>query len=187
MFLYDVDDLSQIVSESLEGRAAEAAHAAAITEEEALGFHTWTQEQALTPAIVALRTRTRAVLEAEHARSLGCKLRHLPAADREALGVMLDAATNKLLHIPVTRLRAPAGDPRADDYVGGPRTHLFEMALSTMGPTLRRSPKARPTPERRAGTITTNLETGRRARLACRRWRSAGSAGAGTQRVARPC
>jgi glutamyl-tRNA reductase len=127
VFLYDVDDLSQIVHESLQGRAAEAARAASITEEEALGFETWTQEQALTPTIVALRARTRAVLEAELGRSLAGKLRHLCAADREALGVMLDAATNKLLHGPVTRLRALASDPRAEDYVDALH-HLFEVA-----------------------------------------------------------
>jgi glutamyl-tRNA reductase len=117
VYLYDVDDLSQIVHESLEGRAVEAERAAAIAEEEARGFEAWTQEQALTPAIVALRTRTRAVLEAELGRSLSGKLRHLGPADREALAVMLDAATNKLLHGPVTRLRALAGDPRAEDYL----------------------------------------------------------------------
>jgi glutamyl-tRNA reductase len=126
VYLYDVDDLSQIVSESLSGRAAEAARAAAIADEEALGFEAWTQEQALTPAIVALRTRTRAVLEAELSRSLSGKLRHLPAADREALGIMLDAATNKLLHVPVTRLRACAADPRAEDYLDALR-ELFEL------------------------------------------------------------
>jgi glutamyl-tRNA reductase len=128
VFLYDVDDLSQIVAESLEGRAAEAARAGAIADEEARGFEAWTQEQALTPAIIALRTRTRAVLEAELGRSLSGKLRHLCPADREALGVMLDAATNKFLHGPVTRLRAMAGDPRAEDYLAA-LNHLFEFEM----------------------------------------------------------
>lgn len=128
VFLYDVDDLSKFVSESLESRAGEAARATAITEEEAQGFEAWTREQALTPAIVALRARTRAVLEAELSRSLSGKLRHLPLADREALGVMLDAATNKLLHTPVTRLRALASDPRAEDYLDALHD-LFELAV----------------------------------------------------------
>jgi glutamyl-tRNA reductase len=117
VYLYDVDDLSQIVAESREGRAAEAARAAAITEEEARGFEAWTAEQALTPAIVALRGRTRAVLAAELERSLHGRLRHLGAAEREALEIMLDAATNKLLHGPVARLRGLATDPRGEDYV----------------------------------------------------------------------
>jgi glutamyl-tRNA reductase len=132
VYLYDVDDLSQIVSESLEGRAAEAARASAIAEEEARGFETWTRAQALTPAIVAFRARTRSVLEAELSRSLSGKLRHLPPADREALGVMLDAATNKLLHGPVTRLRALAGDPRAEDYLDALRD-LFEVSFHDGG------------------------------------------------------
>jgi glutamyl-tRNA reductase len=126
-YLYDVDDLSQIVAESLEGRAAEAARAGAIAEEEAKSFEAWTQEQALTPAIVALRNRTRAVLGAELERSLHGKLRHLGAAEREALAVMLDAATNKLLHAPTAHLRDLASDPRADDYVEA-LTHLFDLS-----------------------------------------------------------
>jgi glutamyl-tRNA reductase len=126
VFLYDVDDLSQIVAESLSGRAAEAARAAAIAEEEARGFETWTAEQALTPAIVALRERTRGILAAELDRSLHGKLRHLGQAEREALQIMLDAATNKLLHGPVARLRELASDPRAEDYVEAVRD-LFDL------------------------------------------------------------
>jgi glutamyl-tRNA reductase len=128
VYLYDVDDLSKIVHESLEGRAAEAARADAIAEAEARSFHAWTLEQALTPAIVALRTRTRAVLEAELARSLAGKLKHLPQADRDALGVMLDAATNKLLHGPVTRLRSMAGEARGHDYLTALHD-LFEVEV----------------------------------------------------------
>jgi glutamyl-tRNA reductase len=142
VFLYDVDDLSQIVSESREGRAAEAARAAAIAEEEARGFEAWTAEQALTPAIVALRARTRTVLGAELERSLHGKLKHLGQVEREALEIMLDAATNKLLHGPVSRLRELATDPRAEDYVEAMH-HLFaldEVAEATSG----RAPAAKP-------------------------------------------
>ena len=41
---------------------------------------------------------------------------------------MLDAATNKLLHAPVTRLRALAKDPRCEDYLEAMRD-LFELPL----------------------------------------------------------
>ncbi|MCC6559543.1 MAG: NAD(P)-binding domain-containing protein, partial [Polyangiaceae bacterium] len=126
VFLYDVDDLSQIVAESLEGRAAEAARAEAIVLEEARGFETWTLERALTPTIVSLRNRTRSILAAEVERSLSGKLRHLGAADRQALVVMIEAATNKLMHVPITRLRALAGDPRATEHVDALRA-LFDL------------------------------------------------------------
>lgn len=126
VFLYDVDDLSQIVSESLQGRASEATRAEVIVDEEASGFEAWTRERELTPTIVGLRARTRALLASELERSLSGKLKHLTTADREALGVMLDAATNKLLHTPVTRLRALANDPRSGDYVEAVR-ELFDL------------------------------------------------------------
>lgn len=117
VYLYDIDDLSQIVAESLEGRAAEAARAETIVGEEARGFEAWALERLLTPTIVGLRARTRAILAAELDRSLSGKLKHLAAAEREALTLMLDAATNKLLHVPVTRLKSMAADPRASDYL----------------------------------------------------------------------
>lgn len=127
VFLYDIDDLSQIVAESREGRAAEAARADAIVAEEEDSFEAWTAKRALTPTIVDLRTKTRSMLAAEMERSLSGKLKHLGEGEREALSIMLDAATNRLLHGPVTRLRQLAADPRADDYVEALR-HLFDLS-----------------------------------------------------------
>ncbi len=157
VYLYDVDDLSKIVSESLESRAAEAARAEAIAQEEARGFEAWTLEQSLTPAIVGLRSRTHAVLTAELSRSLHGKLRHLSPADREALGMMIDAATNKLLHGPVTKLRALAGDARGADYLEVVRD-LFDLAetVEMPGPNGAHHPAPRDAdliqPSKRAGT-----------------------------------
>ncbi len=117
VYLYDVDDLSQIVSQSLAGRAAEAARATAIVDEEVAAFELWTRGRAMAPVVVGLRERTRATLFAEMEKSLAGKLRHLGQPERQALVAMLEAATNKLLHTPTTRLRSLAGDPRANDYV----------------------------------------------------------------------
>jgi len=134
VYLYDVDDLSRIVAASLEGRAAEASRAEAIVEEEALAFEHWTLERELTPTIVGLFARTRSVLVAELERSLAGRLRHLGPAEKEALLVMIDAATNKLLHAPVTRLRELAGDARAEGYVEAVHD-LFDLsAIRLDGP-----------------------------------------------------
>jgi glutamyl-tRNA reductase len=126
VYLYDVDDLSQIVAQSLQGRAAEAARAEEIVREEVRGFESWTRERALTPTIVGLRARTRALLAAEVERSLSGKLRHLGPAERQALAIMVEAATNRLLHAPITRLRALAADPRAPEHVDALR-ELFDL------------------------------------------------------------
>ncbi len=147
VFLYDVDDLSQIVAESLEGRAAEAARAEAIVRDELRTFEAWTRERALTPTIASLRARTLATLHAEVDRSLSGKLRHLGPAEREALAIMVEAATNKLLHAPVTRLRSLAADERAGDYLEALHD-LFELDAgegdASNGQTSRRHPSGRP-------------------------------------------
>jgi glutamyl-tRNA reductase len=126
VYLYDVDDLSQIVASSMEGRAAAVEHAEAIVAEASAAFERWTLERSLTPTIVGLRARTRAVLLAELERSLAGKLRHLGAAERTALGAMVDAATNKLLHAPTVRLRGAASDARSADYIEALR-ELFDL------------------------------------------------------------
>lgn len=126
VYLYDVDDLSQIVAQSVEGRAVEAARAEAIVVDEAQAFEAWTLERALTPTIVGLRARTRSILAAEVERSLCGKLRHLGPAERQALALMVEAATNKLLHVPTTRLRAMAADPRVAEHVDSLR-ELFDI------------------------------------------------------------
>jgi glutamyl-tRNA reductase len=116
VFLYDLDDLSQIVANSLDGRQSEAVRAEAIVTEETRSFDAWALERALTPTITGMHARTRAVLAAEVERSLSGRLKHLADEDRAALAMMIDAATNKLLHAPVSHLRELAGEPRGADY-----------------------------------------------------------------------
>lgn len=116
VYLYDIDDLQQIVQESLAGRAAEAARAEAIVEAELAQFEAWRTELAMSPVIVGLRERTRGALVAELERSLSGKLKHLGPAERDALLVMVEAATNRLCHRPTVRLKSLAGDARGADY-----------------------------------------------------------------------
>ncbi|HVU01343.1 MAG TPA: glutamyl-tRNA reductase [Polyangiaceae bacterium] len=111
VFLYNVDDLSRVVSESLEGRKREAERAAEIVDEEAAHFDRWAEAEQVTPTIVALRERLRSVLEGEIDRSLSGRLRHLGPPDREALAVMVEAALNKMLHTTTARLRKMAVEP----------------------------------------------------------------------------
>ena len=113
-FLYNIDDLSKVVAETLSTRSREAASAEAIVGREAEGYDRWADAEQATPTIVALRTRLTASLEEELARSLRGKLKHLPADDRAALGKMIESAVNRLLHQPTIRLRQ-AAQGRAQD------------------------------------------------------------------------
>ena len=134
VFVYDIDDLSQIVADSLQGRVNESAGAESLVIDEVKSFELWARKHALSPLITSFRTRTRGILEAELERSLGGKLKHLSEPDREALRTMLDAATNKLLHAPTARLKGMADDPRVEEYAGALRD-LFELPESEPGET----------------------------------------------------
>lgn len=107
-FLYNIDDLSKVVAETLSTRSREAESAEAIVRREAEGYDRWADAEQATPTIVLLRARLSAALEAEMNRSLRGRLKHLSAEDRAALGKMLESVVNRLLHQPTLRLRQAA-------------------------------------------------------------------------------
>jgi glutamyl-tRNA reductase len=126
VFAFDVDDLEQQVAVGLESRRAEAQAADRIVEEQVLKFLSWSRGLDVTPAIVALRTRTHATLASELERTLGGRLKHLSEDDRKALEQMIESAVNKILHVPTTRLRDAASSGDGADLVER-LTELFDL------------------------------------------------------------
>jgi len=125
-YRYDIDDLEQIVSGGKEERRGEAEAAERLVISECDAFLSWARQLEVTPTIVALRERVRATLAAELEKTLGSRLKHLAEEDRKALGVMLDAAANKLLHHPTRALKAAAEHPDGEAVVGTVRK-LFDL------------------------------------------------------------
>ena len=113
-FLYNIDDLSKVVAETLSTRSREAASAEAIVGREAEGYDRWADAEQATPTIIALRSRITASLEEEMARSFRGKLKHLSAEDRAALAKMLESSVNRILHQPTIRLRQAALERASD-------------------------------------------------------------------------
>jgi glutamyl-tRNA reductase len=126
VYLYDIDNLSNLVAESMQGRRAQAERAEVMVEHEAKVFETWTETLGVTATIVALRAKVRASLAAEVERTLTGRLKHLVDADRKALETMIDAAVNKLLHTPTSRIKALASDPEGEELVKAVH-HLFDL------------------------------------------------------------
>jgi glutamyl-tRNA reductase len=108
VFLYNVDDLSQIVAQTMSSRQKEASRAEQIVEEEARTFERGMHAQQVTPVVVALRRRVENTLQSELDRTLRSRLKHLNDDDREALHRMMEAAVNKILHAPTRHLRTLA-------------------------------------------------------------------------------
>jgi glutamyl-tRNA reductase len=110
VFVYDVDDLQQVAEENLAVRAREAALAERIIEDEVESFLSWRRSLELAPTIVALRKRFGQVAEEELRRALP-RLGGLGESDRAVLEAMSRSLVNKLLHQPMTELKAGAGEP----------------------------------------------------------------------------
>lgn len=116
VFLYNVDDLSQVADQALDERRREADKATAIVNEETECFLQRSHAERITPTLVALRDRFRHLLDAELERSLRGQRIPLEPDQREALERALGAAVDKLLHAPTERLRAWAKDDRCGDW-----------------------------------------------------------------------
>ncbi len=129
-FLYNIDDLSQVVEGSLHGRRREAEQAQRILDEEARGFERWAEAEQATPLIKALRARFRSALEMELDKSFRGRLRDLDEGQRAAVVKMLDASLNRMLHLPTSRLRkeASGADAAAFEQMASTLDDLFSLS-----------------------------------------------------------
>jgi glutamyl-tRNA reductase len=125
VFLYDIDDLQQIVSDSLDRRRAELPAAERLVGEGVEDYWSWYSSLAVVPTIRALRDHGERVRQAEVERALR-GLRHLSADDQQAIDALTRALMNKLLHAPTVRLRQAAGNGRGTGVLDTVR-YLFEL------------------------------------------------------------
>ncbi|HET7353223.1 MAG TPA: glutamyl-tRNA reductase [Gaiellaceae bacterium] len=124
-YLYDIDDLEQIVVETLSLRRREAERAEAIVSAEAEKFHEWHASLDVVPAIASLRARAEAIREAEleKAESL---LGRLDESQRRAVEAVTAQIVNKLLHLPTVRMKQAAAAADGVLYAETVR-HLFGL------------------------------------------------------------
>lgn len=128
IFLYNVDDLSQVADHALADRRKEAEKAAGIVSEETDSFLRRAHAERITPTLVALRERFRATLEAELDRSMRGQRTAMDAGQKELLQRALGAAVEKMLHAPTERLRAWAKDDNFGDW----HTDLLVSAIEEL-------------------------------------------------------
>jgi glutamyl-tRNA reductase len=124
-YIYDIDDLEQIVVETLSLRRREAERAEAIVAAEAEKFHEWQASLDVVPAIASLRARAEQIREAEleKAESL---LGRLDDSQRRAVEAVTAQIVNKLLHLPTVRMKQAAAAADGGLYAETVR-HLFGL------------------------------------------------------------
>jgi glutamyl-tRNA reductase len=105
VYLYNVDDLSSVVTGTQTNRLEGAQQAEAIVEEELREYERREEVEQVTPTLRALYAWFSKVIHAEVERSSLGKLRNLSEAERRTLECLVDAATKKLLHHSATTLK----------------------------------------------------------------------------------
>ncbi len=105
VYLYDIDDLNNVVELNKAERDKEAIKASRIVDEEALKFKDWLAGLEVTPTIVALREKGDQVCRMELERTLP-RLQNLSAKERKSVEKMAAAIVSRLLHDPVVYLKS---------------------------------------------------------------------------------
>jgi glutamyl-tRNA reductase len=111
VFLYTVDDLSQVVSDGIENRQLAAVEAETIVANRVEHFMQWFKKRDAVPTIKALRDQVEAMRKAEIEKALK-QLQKGESAEKtlEALSIAL---TNKFLHAPSHALNQSHGEEHA--------------------------------------------------------------------------
>ena len=108
VYLYDIDDLREVVEENLANRRGEAARAQAIVETETNSFGTWLRSLDLKPTIVDLLDQGRDIAAREMAKTIKRLGSEASPETCEALEVLANSLVQKLYHEPITFLRRRA-------------------------------------------------------------------------------
>ncbi|MBU0664103.1 MAG: glutamyl-tRNA reductase [Proteobacteria bacterium] len=103
VYLYDIDDLHNVVEINKSERDKEAIKARRIVDEEALKFLSWLDNLSVVPTIAALRKKADTICQVELERTL-CRLQLSPE-EQKAIEKMALAISSRLLHDPVSFLK----------------------------------------------------------------------------------
>jgi len=129
---YDVDDLQEVVARNQEARREMAAEAEGLLEEEARLFLEWWDGLEAVPVVNRLRRQLEGIREQELQKALSRMGPDLSARERQVVEALSKGIINKVLHTPVTNLRAP--QPRSQRHTAmRVLEQLFELNESPQG------------------------------------------------------
>jgi glutamyl-tRNA reductase len=102
-YVYDIDDLKDVVDENMEDRQKEAVKAERIVDEAVINFRLWHAGLDVVPTIIALRSKVTSIAQTEIKKTL--QSNKFSDSGVEALNKMTSALINKILHDPTTFLK----------------------------------------------------------------------------------
>jgi glutamyl-tRNA reductase len=115
VFLYDIDDLQQVIASNLDQRRRQIPYVESIIREEVDGFLNWFRARDVVPTIVDLRQHMDIIREAEVEWAMQ-KLEHLSDQERSVVLNFSRRLVNKILHQPTVRLKQQGNGRQAYQY-----------------------------------------------------------------------
>jgi glutamyl-tRNA reductase len=125
IFVYDIDDLQQVVASHVSDRHREAERAEAIVTLEVERFSARLQTLDVVPTIVSLQEHLETIRQAEIDRVRG-RLGELSPEQEAAIETLTRRIVNKIMHTPVTTLKSAAREPEATTVIDVVR-RLFNL------------------------------------------------------------
>lgn len=120
--LFDIDALQAVRTSGMQSREREIPKVEAIIQEELQEYSQWIRARQLAPMIQELYSQADSIQETELEKALH-RLSHLSDRDQEVIRAMAYGITQKMLHKPVTQLKA-AGEPESHaNFIG----ELFDI------------------------------------------------------------
>lgn len=128
VFLYDIDDLSNVVETNRAEREKEAERAMEMIKAEVGRFTTWLEQLEMEPTIVAIRKKAEEIKERELNKTFSRT--SLDERQKEAVSIMASSIINKILHDPTLHLKkhaGPAQDPHKRKSITEAVRNLFNL------------------------------------------------------------
>jgi len=132
IFVYDIDDLQQVVASHISDRRAEADRAEAIVQLEVDKFQSRMQTLDVVPTIVSLQEHLETVRQAEIDRVRG-RLGRLTPEQELAVEALSRGIINKIMHTPITTLKSAARESSESTTVIDLVRKLFNLRDSRRG------------------------------------------------------
>ncbi len=125
-YVYDVDDLENVVSANLKERSKEASEAETIIDEEIDVFYQWVKSLNVVPTIIALKNSFNDIRKSEMQKAFSMMNDDLTDKQRETIDAMTVAIIKKILHNPVQHLKRESDTVDGDFYIEASRK-LFDL------------------------------------------------------------
>ncbi len=125
VYLYNIDNLQDIVDENIKNRRRESLKAEQIVHEEVAQYFNWLKELEAVPTIVSLRSKAEGIVRMEMEKASSW-MGSLESADRDKVEALVNGIVNKILHAPVTAMKEESAEFQSQDIVAAAR-QLFGL------------------------------------------------------------